>query len=126
MFWVSLGYGFTPLTQAIENRLLSFGRTKSLILPQIFGAVGLLSLTFLLVPRYGALGVAYARGAVSALQLGATSVAWLHASAERRMDKLDGETAAKARDGRGEAGRGAIARPHLAAQTAEPGGPHPE
>ncbi|HLX61627.1 MAG TPA: lipopolysaccharide biosynthesis protein [Planctomycetota bacterium] len=73
MFLVALGFALVPATQAIETRLLSFGRTKSLILPQIVGTVSSLAATLYLVPRIGYLGVAKARVIGTALQFVVTA-----------------------------------------------------
>ena len=79
MFWVSLGFAFVPVMQAIEVRLLSIGHTRGLIIPQVAAAVSLLSLTFLWVPAHAALGVAQARAASNFVQCAVVLISLIRA-----------------------------------------------
>jgi len=60
MAWVAAGYGVYGLTQVLENRLLSLGRSGQLLVPMAAGAVANIALSVLLVPRYGVIGAARA------------------------------------------------------------------
>jgi O-antigen/teichoic acid export membrane protein len=60
MVWIAAGYGVYGLTQVLENRLLSLGRSGQLLAPMTAGAVANVVLSMLLVPRYGIIGAARA------------------------------------------------------------------
>lgn len=69
MAWVGLGCGLLAVTQVLEVRLMAHGNTRSLIAPQFVAAATALGLTFLLAPKFGALGAAQARAAAGVVQL---------------------------------------------------------
>lgn len=60
MIWIACGYGVYGLTQVLENRLLSLGRSGQLLVPMAAGAVANIVLSVLFVPRYGISGAARA------------------------------------------------------------------
>ncbi len=60
MVWIAAGYGMYGLTQVLENRLLSLGRSGQLLVPMAAGAIANLVLSTILVPRYGIIGAARA------------------------------------------------------------------
>jgi O-antigen/teichoic acid export membrane protein len=60
MRWIATGYGVYGLTQVLENRILSVGRSGRLLVPMAAGAIANVILSLLLVPRYGIVGAARA------------------------------------------------------------------
>ena len=60
MVWVAAGYGVYAAVLVVENRIMSFGRSTSLIFPASVGAALKLILTYLLVQSDGSLGAARA------------------------------------------------------------------
>jgi O-antigen/teichoic acid export membrane protein len=60
MVWVASGYGIYGLTQVLETRLLSLGRSGQLLIPMAAGAVANMAFSSLFVPRFGIIGAARA------------------------------------------------------------------
>jgi O-antigen/teichoic acid export membrane protein len=77
ILWIVVGYCIYGLVNVIENRIMSFNRSASLIAPVAVGAIVTLGLNFLLIPRHGSLGAAYASAGGFAAQFLATLLALL-------------------------------------------------
>lgn len=60
MVWIAVGYGIYGVTQVIETRLLSLGKSAQLIATMAAGALANIGLSVVLIPRYGTLGAARA------------------------------------------------------------------
>jgi O-antigen/teichoic acid export membrane protein len=60
MVWIASGYGVYGLTQVLETRLLSLGRSAQLLVPMAAGAAANIAFSILLVPRHGIIGAAQA------------------------------------------------------------------
>jgi O-antigen/teichoic acid export membrane protein len=84
MLWVVSGYGVFGVTQVLENRLLSLGRSARLLLPQVVGAIANITLSIILIHRNGMIGAAQATFGSFVLQVVATAAMLLHALAMRR------------------------------------------
>jgi O-antigen/teichoic acid export membrane protein len=67
--WVVAGYSIYAVVQAIENRLLSFSNSASLIWPSVVAAVSNAVLNVILIPRQGIIGAAEATAGAFLLQL---------------------------------------------------------
>ena len=60
MMWIASGYAVYGLTQTLETRLLSLGRSAQLVAPMAAGALANIGFSELLVSRNGILGAAQA------------------------------------------------------------------
>jgi Na+-driven multidrug efflux pump len=60
MIWVSGAYAIYSVTQVLECRVLSYGRSAMLLLPMILGAISNLALSFWWISRHGIVGAAQA------------------------------------------------------------------
>lgn len=74
MIWIGAGYGAFIVIQALENRILSLGRSQHLIFPQAIGAVGNVIFSVVLIATNGVIGAAQASAASFGLQLLVTGI----------------------------------------------------
>lgn len=75
MVGIGAGHAIFGLTQVVENRLLSLGISRSLILPAVLGGATNILCCLILVPRMGAWGAATAKVAAFGVNLVAACVA---------------------------------------------------
>lgn len=83
LVWIGLGFCISGLTTALENRLLSFGRSNRLILPVAVGAASNVVMSYVLIRANGTLGAAQACCLSFAAQLVCTLLVVRRAAAER-------------------------------------------
>ncbi len=57
---IGTAYAFVNLTQILENRILSFGKSNRILLPSILSVIVNLSANYFLIPKYGIQGAALA------------------------------------------------------------------
>jgi FkbM family methyltransferase len=86
MLWIALGYAVSGGTTAMQNRILSFGRSASVVWPLGLGAVGNFAFSVMLVRHGGAVGAAQANCAGFALQFLLTALAMRRAQRQRNAD----------------------------------------
>jgi O-antigen/teichoic acid export membrane protein len=60
MAWIAAGFGVYATIQVVENRIMSFGHSASLIAPVVVGAILKLILTYFFVQSQGLIGTARA------------------------------------------------------------------
>ncbi len=84
LVWISIGFAISGLTTALENRLLSYGRSNKLLLPVAIGAVSNVVMSYVLIRANGTLGAAQASCISFAAQLVCTLIVVRRASVERR------------------------------------------
>jgi O-antigen/teichoic acid export membrane protein len=60
MLWIAAAYAIYGLTQVVENRILSLGRSRPLLWSIVAGAVANIALSYALVSRHGIVGAAQA------------------------------------------------------------------
>ncbi len=60
MLWIASGYSVYGVTQVLETRLLSLGRSAQLVAPMAAGALANIAFSWLLISRHGILGAAQA------------------------------------------------------------------
>jgi len=56
--WICIGYALYGIIQTIENRILSFGKSRRIILPSIIGAIINIFAGIILIPILGIIGAA--------------------------------------------------------------------
>jgi O-antigen/teichoic acid export membrane protein len=88
MLWVALGYAFCGVTGVVENRLFSLGHSGRVILPMIIGALGNVTLSFVLIRLHGIVGAAQATCGSFVLQSLATIGFLLHALSGRSHENV--------------------------------------
>lgn len=71
--WITVGYSFLALAQAIEVRLLSYAASRVLIFTKLLGAVGSITAAILLIPQNGVVGAAQANAVAQGVIFLATS-----------------------------------------------------
>jgi O-antigen/teichoic acid export membrane protein len=74
MIWVASGYAVYGLTQILETRMLSVGKSAWLIIPMAAGAVANVAFSILLIARHGITGAAQANCLSFLVQCMVTSV----------------------------------------------------
>jgi O-antigen/teichoic acid export membrane protein len=84
MVWIAAGYNVYGLTQILENRLLSLGRSGRLLVPMASGALANVLFSVLLVPRYGVVGAARASCLSFVTQCVVTFVVLIYALRQQR------------------------------------------
>lgn len=83
LLWIGVGFSISGLTTALENRLLSYGRSQKLLLPVAVGAVSNVIMSYALISANGTLGAAQASCFSFAAQLFCTFLVLRRAAAER-------------------------------------------
>jgi O-antigen/teichoic acid export membrane protein len=74
MAWAALGYGTYGVNQVLENRMLSLGTSRVLLISTAIGAASNVGAAFVLVRANGIIGAAQATFCSSALQTIVTAV----------------------------------------------------
>jgi len=85
MVWIAAGYGIYGLTQIIETRLLSFGKSAQLLPTMTTGAIANVALSAALIPRHGTLGAAQASCLSFVVQGLVTATFWARAQRRRSV-----------------------------------------
>lgn len=76
MCLIALGYGVNMIAQVVENRLLSFGVSSTLIWTKLAGGGANIVLALALIPLLGVIGAAIANALGQLAMLGAVIIAW--------------------------------------------------
>ena len=84
MIWIAAGYAVYGMTQVLETRLLSLGRSGQLIAPMAAGAVANILFSIVLVSRYGIPGAAQASCLSFVVQSAVTALFLISALWRRR------------------------------------------
>jgi O-antigen/teichoic acid export membrane protein len=85
MLWIASGYSIYGLTQVLETRILSLGRSAQLVAPMAAGALANVAFSWLLVSRQGILGAAQASCMSFAVQSLVTALFLRSALRQRRL-----------------------------------------
>jgi Na+-driven multidrug efflux pump len=83
MLWIAIGHVLFGITQVVENRLLSLGVSRSLVLPALSGALANVVASFLLIPGLGALGAGLAKTVAFGLNCILAALTLIRVSRER-------------------------------------------
>lgn len=84
MLWIAAGFTINGCNTAFENRLLSFGHSRRLMLPLLAGAIGNIVFSYWCITINGAVGAAQGNCASFVLQFTLTTVVLARAVRERR------------------------------------------
>lgn len=91
LLWIGTGFAVSGLSTAFENRLLSYGCSKKLLVPVAVGAISNLVLSYFLIKANGIPGAAQSSCVSFAIQLICTGVILQRAAAQQIDETATGQ-----------------------------------